>query len=107
MTATLTEHTGVSTPERGELETRLRDAGLDPRTWSNRPGYRYGRHAHSRHKILFCVDGAITFHTPDGDFSLDPGDRLDITPGTDHAATVSEHGVTCIEGFADNADDVP
>ncbi|GBC87018.1 hypothetical protein HRbin12_01018 [bacterium HR12] len=68
-----------------------------PRTWSNAPGDRYGRHAHGYHKVLFCLAGSIVFHTADGDLELRPGDRLDLDPGTEHAATVGPEGVTCIE----------
>ena len=70
---------------------------LDPHTWSNQPGYRYGEHKHEFHKVLFCVAGSITFHTPDGDVTMDPGDRLDLPPGTMHSATVGPIGVTCME----------
>lgn len=71
--------------------------GLEPHTWSNEPGYRYGEHQHDFHKVLFCVRGSITFHTPDGDVSLGSGDRLDLPPGTPHSATVGPDGVTCME----------
>lgn len=71
--------------------------GLTPRTWSNEAGYRYGEHDHPYHKVLFCVAGSITFHTPKGDTHLEPGDRLDLPPGTPHAATVGQDGVTCME----------
>lgn len=68
-----------------------------PRTWSNAPGDRYGWHAHAYHKVLFCLAGSIVFHTDGGDVELRPGDRLDLQPGTEHAATVGPEGVTCIE----------
>jgi quercetin dioxygenase-like cupin family protein len=71
--------------------------GLTPQTWSNQPGYRYGEHQHSYHKVLFCIEGSITFHTPKGDIELGPGDRLDLEPGTIHSATVGDQGVTCME----------
>ena len=71
--------------------------GLEPRTWSNEPGYRYGEHRHPFHKVLFCVRGSITFHTLNGDIRLGPGDRLDLPPGTPHSATVGDKGVTCME----------
>ncbi|MGH3441857.1 MAG: cupin domain-containing protein [Nitriliruptorales bacterium] len=70
---------------------------LEPRTWSNEPGFVYGEHDHDYHKILFCLAGDIVFHTDDGDLHLRPGDRLDVEPGTRHAATVGANGVTCIE----------
>ncbi len=71
--------------------------GLVPRTWSNEPGYRYGEHQHRFHKVLFCVRGSITFHTPNGDTRLGPRDRLDLLPGTPHSATAGSEGVTCME----------
>jgi quercetin dioxygenase-like cupin family protein len=73
--------------------------GLDTQTWSNEGGFAYALHSHPRHKVLFCLDGQITFHTPGGDIALGPGDRLDLPPGTLHAASVGPHGVTCIEAF--------
>lgn len=73
-------------------------AGLQPETWTNQPGFRYGEHSHPFHKVLFCIDGSITFHTPDGDIELEAGDRLDLPAGTPHSATVGPDGVTCMEG---------
>ena len=71
--------------------------GLDPHTWSNAPGYVYGEHHHPYHKVLFCIEGSITFRTPDGDVPLGLGDRLDLPAGTEHSATVGPDGVTCME----------
>jgi quercetin dioxygenase-like cupin family protein len=68
-----------------------------PRWWSNSPGDRYGRHDHPYHKVLYCAEGSIVFHLRDRDVELRPGDRLDIEPGTEHAATVGPQGVTCVE----------
>ncbi len=72
-------------------------AGLAAHSWSNGPGHRYGDHQHPYHKVLYCVAGSITFHTPDGDIELYPGDRLDLPPATPHRATVGPDGVTCME----------
>ncbi len=47
--------------------------------------------------MLFCLDGSIVFHTDDGDVELLPGDRLDLEPGTGHAATVGPEGCECVE----------
>ena len=68
-----------------------------PHTWSNGPGDRYGRHVHGYHKVLFCLAGSIVFHTDDGDLELSAGDRLDLSAGTPHAATVGDQGCECIE----------
>jgi hypothetical protein len=68
-----------------------------PRSWRNGPGDRYGRHDHGFHKVLFCLEGSIVFHTDDGGVELGRGDRLDLPPGTAHAATVGPDGCACIE----------
>jgi quercetin dioxygenase-like cupin family protein len=87
----------VSASARAEAEAAFHREGLSPHTWSNEPGYRYGEHEHDYHKVLFCTEGSITFHTTDGDIELGPGDRLDLPPHTPHSATVGESGVTCLE----------
>ena len=69
----------------------------DPRPWGNGPGDTYGRHAHGYHKVLFCLAGSIVFHTDAGDLELRTGDRLDLEPETEHAATVGSDGVRCVE----------
>lgn len=68
-----------------------------PRPWGNGPGDAYGWHEHGYHKVLFCLDGSITFHLRDGDVTLEAGDRLDLEPGTEHAATVGPGGCSCVE----------
>ena len=88
------------TPDGDEPARALRAEGLEPRAWGNGPGDRYGGHAHSYHKVLYCTAGSITFHTDDGDFPLTAGDRLDVEPGTRHAATVGPDGCECVEGAA-------
>jgi quercetin dioxygenase-like cupin family protein len=83
---------------REDLESRLlREAADAPRWWSNAPDDRYGWHEHPYHKVLYCAEGSIVFHLRDGDVPLSAGDRLDIEPGTEHAATVGPGGVTCVE----------
>jgi quercetin dioxygenase-like cupin family protein len=84
-------------PPPEEIEARFREEGLEPREWANGPGDRYGWHDHPYHKVLYCLSGTIDFHTHEGDFALQAGDRLDIEPGTEHAATVGPDGVSCME----------
>ena len=96
MAARKTPHEGDAAPSRGELEARLPSS---PRWWSNGPGDTYGLHSHTQHKVLFCQEGTIVFHTDDGDIELGPGDRLDLEPGTGHAATVGPRGVVCVEAY--------
>ncbi len=82
-----------------DLERRLREAGLDPSSWSNGPGDRYGAHDHGHDKVLVCAAGSIVFGLPDRDerLSLELGDRLDLPAGTAHEAVVGPLGVTCLE----------
>lgn len=95
MTATRTAD--VIAPDPESAQRWFDEQGLDARIWSNDPGFRYDDHSHGYHKILFCLAGDIVFHTDDADIHLRPGDRLDVEPGTRHAATVGPEGVTCIE----------
>jgi quercetin dioxygenase-like cupin family protein len=71
--------------------------GLSPHAWSNAAGEHYGWHQHPYHKVLVCVSGSITFHLRSEDRELRAGDRLDLLPLTEHAATVGPQGVTCWE----------
>jgi mannose-6-phosphate isomerase-like protein (cupin superfamily) len=70
-----------------------------PRPRRNGPGDRYDVHEHGSHKVLFCLSGSIVFHLEGGDVELSAGDRLDLEPGTPHAATVGPDGCECIEAF--------
>ena len=97
MVASRTAHDGP-VPSQAELARRVgEETGGEARWWSNGPGDTYDWHDHPYHKVLFCSKGSVVFHTRDGDMELGPGDRLDIEPGTEHAATVGGEGVTCVE----------
>jgi Cupin domain len=91
-----TKTTGSTT--RSEALAAFETEGCSaPRPWGNGPGDAYGWHAHGYRKVLFCLEGSIVFHTDDGDVELDAGDRLDLPPGTRHAATVGPSGCACVE----------
>ena len=81
------------------IEQRLRAMGASVSRWGNGPGDRYPPHRHDYDKVLVAIQGGITFLLPDtGDeMELRAGDRLDLPAGTNHAATVGESGVRCIE----------
>ena len=98
MGAHVTRNEAGQQPSPAEVESAMRAEGLSPRRWGNAPGDRYGWHEHDYHKVLYCLSGSIVFHTrSDGDLELGPGDRLEIEPGTAHAATVGGEGVECVE----------
>ena len=81
---------------------RLRSQGLDPGSWSNGPGDRYGAHEHGYDKVLVVASGSIVFGLPERreQVHLDEGDRLDLPAGTVHDAVVGARGVTCLEAHA-------
>ncbi len=80
--------------------SRLRGEATGCYTWSNGPGDRYGAHSHGYEKVLYCVDGSITFVLEDEGQSLElnAGDRMVLPAGTRHSAVVGPAGCTCIEG---------
>jgi mannose-6-phosphate isomerase-like protein (cupin superfamily) len=80
-----------------EIRNAFADEGLSPNSWSNDANYFYEEHSHDYDKVLYCVEGEVTFHLKDGDVLLHPGQRVDIPAGTPHAATVGPHGVECME----------
>ena len=83
-----------------ELMHKLEAEAESCYAWSNGPHDRYGAHSHPYEKVLYCVDGSITFVLEESGKSLElqPGDRMVLPPGTQHSAVVGPGGVTCIEG---------
>jgi quercetin dioxygenase-like cupin family protein len=69
-------------------------------SWSNRPGDRYAAHSHNFEKVLYCVDGSITFvlENEGKRLALKSGDRMVLPAGTVHSAVVGSSGCICIEG---------
>jgi quercetin dioxygenase-like cupin family protein len=79
---------------------RLRNEATGCYSWSNGPGDRYAPHSHGYEKVLYCVEGSITFVLDGGGkrVELAAGDRMVLPAGTVHSAEVGEGGCTCIEG---------
>ena len=85
---------------RQELMSRLEAEARDCYGWSNGPGDRYAAHSHEYEKVLYCVEGSITFHLEEEgrDLHLDSGARMVLPAGTRHSALVGPGGCVCIEG---------
>jgi quercetin dioxygenase-like cupin family protein len=82
-----------------DLMDRLRSEATGCYSWSNGPGDRYAAHSHGYEKVLYCVEGSITFMLEaDERRLLRPGDRMVLPAGTVHSATVGPKGCTCVEG---------
>lgn len=76
------------------------EEGLDPYSWSNGSNDVYSAHSHSYDKVIYVVQGSITFGLPDlnQSLTLKAGDRLDLPAGVVHNANVGAEGVLCLEG---------
>jgi quercetin dioxygenase-like cupin family protein len=85
-----------------DLMARLRQEADGCYSWSNGPGDTYAEHTHSYEKVLYCIDGSITFILRGREIPLGPGDRMVLPPGTFHGAVVGPKGCTCIEGRGRN-----
>ena len=82
-----------------ELGAALRAEGLEPGSWANGPGDRYGAHQHAYDKVIVVTSGSIRFGLPGDRLELDLaiGDRLELPAGTSHDALVGTSGVDCLE----------
>ena len=83
-----------------ELMARLKTEAGDCYSWSNGPGDRYAPHSHNFEKVLYCVEGSITFvlESEGRSLELKSGDRMVLPAGSVHSAAVGGSGCTCIEG---------
>ena len=86
-------------PTEREIRAVLAKEGLKPYAWGNGPGDVYGTHMHSYNKVIYVVQGSISFGLPDQgeDIALRQGDRLELPAGTRHDAVVGHEGVACLE----------
>lgn len=94
---------GEGHPKEADLRRRLASQGLDCYRWSNGPGDVYSSHQHSFHKVIYVVDGSITFGFPEfrKELRLEAGDRLDLPAHIAHHAVVGPEGVACLEAHVD------
>jgi quercetin dioxygenase-like cupin family protein len=83
-----------------DLMSRLKSEASGCYSWSNGPHDRYAAHTHNYEKVLYCVEGDITFvlEAEGKQLALKPGDRMVLPAGTVHSAVVGPSGCTCIEG---------
>ena len=101
MSAPHVTHWGAANPPTEALLFEImKQQGLNPVSWSNRPHDTYSPHKHNYFKVIYVVRGSITFYMPvlKMKFELKVGDRLELPAGTVHSAEVGAEGVTCLEG---------
>ena len=90
----------TETPDEVSIHQLMTAEGLKIYRWSNAPAEVYDAHTHDFHKVVYVVDGSITFNLPEHDQSLylKIGDRMDLPAGIVHEAVVGDDGVVCLEG---------
>lgn len=73
--------------------------GLNSYRWSNSPCNVYGAHTHPSHRVVYVVEGSITFDLPDEsqETTLQTGNRLDVPENSVHDAVIGPRGVVCLE----------
>ena len=88
-----------ATPTQSTLWQLMAEEGLNPYSWSNDPFDVYSAHSHSYNKVIYVVQGSITFGLPElgEQLTLKAGDRLDLPAGVVHDARVGAQGVVCLE----------
>jgi uncharacterized protein YjlB len=86
-------------PTESALLKLMTDEGLSPYPWSNGRYDVYSAHSHGYNKVIYVVQGSITFGLPElgQEIILKAGDRLDLPAGVVHDAHVGAQGVTCLE----------
>lgn len=90
-------------PKQSTLWRLMSDEGLSPYSWSNGPHDVYSAHSHSYNKVIYVVQGSITFGLPElgQELTLKAGDRLDLPAGIVHDAVLGSQGVICLEAHKD------
>ena len=81
------------------IQELMADEDLIPYKWSNLPGDVYSAHSHGYGKVIYVVQGSITFGLPKSGqrIELFSGDRLDLPYRPEHDALVGPQGVVCLE----------
>ena len=99
----VTPWTDSQSPSQSTFWRLMVDEGLSPYSWSNGPHDIYAAHSHSYNKVIYVVQGSITFGLPElgKQLALKAGDRLDLPAGIVHDAVVGSQGVVCLEAHKD------
>ena len=73
-------------PTLEELRRILKSEGLESELYTDRAGVKYGRHKHDFDDFVVIVEGTMKIATDEHEWTLRPGDRLDIPANTNHRA---------------------
>jgi quercetin dioxygenase-like cupin family protein len=75
-------------PTLEDLQEMLRREGLTAELYSDPPGMKYGRHKHAFDDFVVIVVGRMKVTTDEGEWTMKPGDRLNLPANTPHSAEV-------------------
>ncbi len=81
-----------------EMKAQLREEGFSGiHEFSDAPGREYPDHQHGYVEVRWVVDGEVTFGVDGREYTLGPGDRLNMPANTVHNARMHpERGATYI-----------
>ena len=98
-TVTIIPWDSTEPPSESVIRSILAEENLKPYAWGNNPGDVYQAHTHEYDKVIYVIQGSITFGLPEEDqrVTLRAGDRLELPAGTQHSAIVGENGARCLE----------
>jgi quercetin dioxygenase-like cupin family protein len=98
-TPRVTPWAGSAPATQSTLWRLMTDEELSPYSWSNGPHDTYAAHSHLYAKVIYVVQGSITFELPElqQKHTLNAGDRLDLPANIMHDAVVGPQGVVCLE----------
>lgn len=74
--------------------------------WKDEAGKTYENHMHQDKVSMYVVSGSITFDFYGEKKLVQPGERLDVPPKTEHSAVVGEEGCEYVVGQITEDDDV-
>ncbi len=75
-------------PTLDELKKNLAAMGREAELYSDLPGTKYGRHKHPFEDFIVIVSGKMKIVTDTAEWTLKPGDRLDLPANTVHSAVM-------------------
>jgi len=75
-------------PTLEELRGLLATEGLECELYSDAPGTKYGRHKHPFDDFVVIVSGKMRIWTDEHEWTMKPGDRLNLPANTTHWAEV-------------------
>jgi quercetin dioxygenase-like cupin family protein len=88
----------VSHVDRAALIAALEAEALHVTEWTDDAGASYAPHAHAHGEVRIVLEGSMTVVADGREHHLGAGDRIDLSPGQLHSASVGDSGVRYLAG---------